>query len=258
MSELFKTGVTEKELNGLRRSKSARAIIDCTKNIVEQNQFNVGDVLVVKRRSDGYIVKMTGDMPQKYLVVHKDEANIIYCKKVLMSGKIGVGLELPCTWNHSSYVFQLDEDLAEHMILDAVDQYDPLTQAREFRKFRDRNKRYNDKIKIKITRGNYGEVSAFLKQLTVGTTFWSMNGHSDINPTKYTVVSNQEIPIDTSPHSYMRNQIIDHELKNAGLQTKIVVEAKSASGKIDKISMNDCWWRNFYLQEPKTNKMNEL
>jgi hypothetical protein len=49
----------------------------------------------------------------------------------------------------------------------------------------------------------------------------------------------------------------DYDIIQAGFSTKPVVEAKTASGKIDKIGMGDCYWRNFFLQEPKTHNMNE-
>lgn len=258
--EKFKTGITAKELSGLRRQRTPRMVIDCAQMMAEQVQFNVGDVLVAINRQDGKPCMQQGDMPQKFIVVHKDEANLIYCKKVLMSGKIGQGLDLICTWN-SRYRFQIDPELAEHIILDAEDQYDPLVQAREYRKLRDRVKRFNDKFKVKLSYGNLTEVGAFFDTLAVGGTIWTATSSDGNGIVKWTISDIVEKPLDMTVKkaTYSYNNVApDDELSKLGWKTKKEIEVKSSAGKKEVWTVRDCWWKTFYTQQPKSANSGEV
>lgn len=233
-------GLSDKELKTIKNRKTAGIIIKAAELARRQRQFNVGDVLVsYTTDTEGkihYEMMPSSSVKQKYVVVHKDDNELVYCKKVLVTGQLGVGVELICDQKWRTEEYTLDPEQADHIILgDENEEFDPFAAAKKLRKHKDAIKRHNETIVVPTK--DKPEVRAFLKEITekFGTEstvkIWKMNGWSDTNPEELTVTSAKEEPID----KISRNQnywgqgkpLVDQWYVDEGFATKFTIKTKS-------------------------------
>lgn len=99
-------------------------------------KLEVGDVLI-KMGDDGKPVKKfragsKRDVNQKFIVVLKDECNIVFAKQIKADGTLG---KIMCI-NSSSYTFALDPHYLDSKVLDVdYSPADEIVNARSFNKY---------------------------------------------------------------------------------------------------------------------------
>lgn len=247
--------VTQDELKNIRRSKAGRHLLNAAANIAEQRQFGEGDVLVVGRitKVEGYPQYETmssTNLPQKYLVVYKDEAGLLYCKRILQGGKLGKGVVMPATWDSSYWRFEMDPEMADSIILSQEDKYDPMAQARMIRKLKEEVKRYNKSIETSLP--NAVTASQFLESLQIGQKVWTLSYYTDPRHDEFVVQDIKKVPLDLTIRPYSKERV-DEEYVKANLTYKVVVKVKSSTRQWENEwrPVDIARWRHYFLQEPK-------
>lgn len=254
--------ITEDELKGIRRSIKGRNLLNCAKNIAEQAQFDIGDVLVARymgpSESGGtrYETMSSSNVKQKYLVVYKDSAQLIYCKKIREGGQLSKAVDMIATRMADTVKFELDPDMAESILLDQESNYDAMATAKELKRKKEAIKKHNKKIRIGFE--TLKEANDFLATLKVGQKVWQAYHYTDMNPSEHTVTSVENKPLDLKvpSYSYSRNaEPADKKYADAGLQSKTVVKIRRANSNYDSDFICDrlvgTHYNLYYLEKPK-------
>jgi hypothetical protein len=264
----FKLGVTEDELKRFVCSPTKRAVIDAVRQMQQQQGLSIGDIIVARDRKDKKFQMMDVNVVQKYVVVHKEECGMVYCKKILKSGKLGNGLNLPCMFDER-WEFVIDPDLAEHQILDQEEHYDATEKLRAIERVKNRIKRQNLKIrenfKLPEQKGtDYPAMWNFIQnKLKPGVVFWRFR-YYDSPVEQYEVLSVDEVPLDLTQTKNSwgggMSSGRDQHLKDGGINSKFLVKTKVLNAaslqnwyvKADPWTMSDWDHYPIYLTEPQT------
>ncbi len=158
--------------------------------------FNVGDVVVrYHKTKDGKrgpicTVSDTNKAPKKFKVVHIDELGIPHLKIITKDGnKLSQTIMCLANQDHASFTFELDPELAECILMDNVDGYDPMAAAKANRIRRKEMNEHN--MKLFRTLVSHAEVNKELENWQRGTVFWFRNidGRGVAYYSEHTVVS---------------------------------------------------------------------
>lgn len=135
--------------------------------------FEVGSAVLIKNKDGSYITtdryrSTTQGPPIKYIIIKNDDG-VIFGKRVLKSGKEGVGITC-LTIEYANEMFSIvpDEDYIDAMLLD--EDYDPMQKERDFKKRKSKATRINNSKRLKFDTPE--QAIAHIKTLKVGDKLW--------------------------------------------------------------------------------------
>lgn len=148
--------------------------------VKDRCQFVVGDIVIKMMHDYDYdkdkdfirpeTVSHVNKAARKYKVVHVDQYGVPWLKVLKANG--GMGTEMICAPNISPSYFAPDPDYADHVILSEEGaEFDPIEAAKKRRAERREIAKQNKKNRKIFT--TVDEVSAFLRDLKRGETFWA-------------------------------------------------------------------------------------
>ena len=162
--------ITKDEWDILNRKPSTSTAINIAKNINIQNGFSIGETLIViNKRTNQPQTTNDGVSPQKYMVIHKDECGMIYCKRIT-AGRLGKGIEIIATWDHKNSLFMQDPDVIEHVLLGNEADYDPFKKSRLLVNLRQRISKHNNQFAFRFETAD--EAQKWIDDAPVGFRFW--------------------------------------------------------------------------------------
>lgn len=196
---------SDEEMRILRSKPSTSEVINTAKNIVKQKVFNVGDTLIaldIKNENKPYLDN-NNHKPQKFIVQFKDEADMLYCRKINADGKLSKSIELIAGWDHERWMFIQDPEAADHVLLGS-DDYDPFKDAKKAKKLKDQIARHNKKLRIKFA--DLLEVKKWMDSLSVGTKIYK-KGYKDVEEYEVTQILPKSIKVKCLKGGWNLNQI---------------------------------------------------
>jgi hypothetical protein len=165
--------ITKDEWDILNRKPSTSTAINIAKNINVQNGFSVGETLIcINKHTQKPYTTNDGVTPQKYMVIHKDDCGMIYCKRIT-SGRLGKGIEIIATWRFNDAMFVQDPDVIEHVLLGNEADYDPFRKSRLLANLRQRITKHNNEFSLRFDDGTSAQ--QWIDTVPVGFTFWKGN-----------------------------------------------------------------------------------
>lgn len=217
----------------------AKRIIKSTRDYKE---FEVGSAVYIRRNSSKKLVGQEYDSsckPEKYIIVKNDEG-FLFAKKICANGKPGVAI-LCLTIEYSSTEFSLEADgeYIEAVLLDNQENYNPLAEAQDYQK--KKNKAARENAKKRLLFDTHIEALDFLKKAKIGDVFYRADYTYGGGITEYTVTNitrRMPIPPDSVNRWGSRN---DEEYIDAGLDEVVILElnpVKSTSSYTYKIDLN--------------------
>lgn len=259
MSSNHPHGLTPKDLRSIQCSTDGRIVFNAAKSIPYQRQFAVNDVLVIRYVKSGKYVEEAAGIKEKYMVVHKDEADLVYCKRLLKGGKLGQKVEMIATWDLETYMFEPDPERMESILMDQEEGYDPYAAGKALKKAQDRCRRHNKKLSVEIK--GVKEADAHLRTIKVGDKIYTAYSLIEEEPNCREVVSVTIEPLATpTRNTWGGTSDLDKELRDAGLTDKCVVKVKHLDHRyksIDTLSISDVtrsWGYYYHTNKPSTPK----
>jgi len=217
--------ITDKEINNIKRTIQGRALLNSVNNIIYQRQFCVGDILVVRRMNglnNGKLIEEAEGIPERYQVVYKDGAELVYVKRILKGGKLGQKVDMIATWNYDSHRFEPDPERMESILMDQEGDYDPYAKAKDLKKKQDRQRRANQKIRLRFD--NLADAEKYIRTLSVGSSIYSGYSLIDNLPIEREIISVEIKPLASAQKRTFRDDYDpDKEWKDAGYYDKCVV-----------------------------------
>lgn len=197
--------ITADEWKILRNKPSCAVAINIGKNINVQSGFSVGETLIVinKNTNKAYTTN-DGVTAQKYQVIHKDEAGMVYVKRIT-SGKLGKGIEIIATWDFNSTMFVQDPDVIEHVLLGSEADYDPFAKSRALANLRQRISKYNNSFALRYD--TTVEAQSFIDHAQPGFRFWSGN---ESDRTEFEVTGVVARPVQTWGNNRTNQQMVNY------------------------------------------------
>lgn len=252
--------ITEQELKNIRRTIQGRALLNAVSNIVYQRQFSVGDTLVVRYVSgnnNGKLMEETAGVPERYQVIHKDEADLVYVKKILKGGKLGQKVDMIATWDYDRHRFEPDPEKMESILMDQEEGFDPFAKAKELKKRQDRQRRANQKIRLRFK--DQVEAEKYIRTLKVGEVLFSSHSLIDDTPNEREIVSIDLKPLEQPKQSWGSTYDPDAAWRNAGYTDKCILTVKYKDPRYKSTSTIDSselcrTWTNFYNKKPFTSE----
>lgn len=244
-------GITEQEIKNICRSTDGRVLINAVHNIAYQKDFDLGDILVCRnlRAKDKGLIMEAAGLPEKYQVVHKDEAQLIYVKRILKGGKLGQKVDMIATWSFDNYRFEADPDKMDSILMDQEEGYDPYAKSKDLKKKQDKQRRLNKNMRKRFS--HFGDAENYIRTLKVGQRFYMTGSLIDDDPEEREVVSVDILPLAPGDHEP------DEEHKKAGFSDRCIVKYKSLkynspyTGDLTPSSLTVSWY-NFYETKPYT------
>jgi hypothetical protein len=172
----FKMGITKEEWTILKRKPSTREAISIAEQLAAQADFQLGQVLVarnprVKEGAD-WVTDNDGN-PQKWVVVFKNEANMVFAKKIIGGGRLGTGIDVLCAMAKEYYIFEEDPDKVDAILLDDENAYDPAAKKRAIDKVKRAVQTYNRTIRLRFDDPDVAR--AYFTTLAAKTPIWYSN-----------------------------------------------------------------------------------
>lgn len=129
----------------------------------------IGEVYLVKYKNydkeSVYVSRAHGEKPSKYMVVSKDNG-FVFAKRINASGKLGVDIVcLTTSFHQPSYEIEPDPALIESIILDKEENYNPMSDAKDLEKKKNKARRENKKLELKLSIVN---AKSFIDNLKIG------------------------------------------------------------------------------------------
>lgn len=216
-------GLTAQEIKSIRRSLDGRYVFNAAKNMPYQRQFSVGDILVVRNMSSNKLVE-SGGVSEKYLVVHRDEADLVYCKRILSGGKLGQKVEMIATWDCDRMRFEPDPEKMESILMDQEEGYDPYAAAKAQKRKQDKVRKHNKSIQHVFK--TIKEADTHLRNLKVGDIVYSASSYIE-EPNVREVVKIDIVPLQEIKKSlWGQDHDRDADIRACGLTDKCVVTVK--------------------------------
>lgn len=181
-------------------------------------KFTIGDVLIREEKYrkhgsyDEYEWKpMTAScgLNNKYVYIFENELGIGYIRRLSVNGRKFVDHPMcVTTFDPDQTRFSLDPEYADHMLLSGEDdEFDTQTRYETLKKKKERVKRMNAKLALKLDTNNVSSVVTWMKSLKPGDTLWWGNGLSNIRKEPLVV---QSVTTNTNSWGYNQNS---HTLK---------------------------------------------
>ncbi len=182
--------------------------------------FEIGDVLVQKYTVYNFddptqkkwateTISSTSRMPQRYLVVFKDELDFPYLVKIKAhNGKLGDAVVCICDFNIDNIRFEVDPDYVEAELLGT--KYDIKSTYKASNQLRDTCIKMNRENGVKFS--GLKQAHDFFSTLKVGDSFFCSNNYVCRDYTEYRILSIANRHIDESkvrPSSFWYNSLWD-------------------------------------------------
>jgi hypothetical protein len=138
------------------------------KSATDYKEFEVGSAIFLKRHGDNKFISSDreGKNPEKYIIVKNDEG-FLFAKRINANGKPGVAIIcLTIDFPSCYYEIHVDDGYIESMLLDTQDTYDPLADAKNLMKRKNKASRDNSKNRLQFD--THAEAYAWLKTCKVG------------------------------------------------------------------------------------------
>lgn len=220
--------ITDKEINNIKRTIQGRALLNSVNNIIYQRQFCVGDILVVRCMNglnNGKLVEEAEGIPERYQVVYKDGAELVYVKRILKGGKLGQKVDMIATWDYDRHRFEPDPERMESILMDQESAYDPYAKAKDLKKRQDRQRRANQKIRLRFDK--IADAEKYIRTVKVGSSIYNSYSLIDDSPNEREIISVDIKPLDPiQKRSWGDDYDPDKEWKDAGYSDKCVVTFK--------------------------------
>ena len=196
--DINKLAFTDEEIRSkMQKSPSLKNVYAAAKAAEKMKDWEIGMVLVQRRRETGEIITNNAGVPEKYIVVNK-LGPLPICKRLMVNGKPGKGLYCPAVEEDEWYTFEEDPDVADSMILGF--DYDPMEYPKKVGKARERARNYNNKrllwkyLEDQLSNTSDDRVQAYIEDqvlLNDGIDVWYMEDDNSKKPLKITGINNQ-------------------------------------------------------------------
>jgi hypothetical protein len=173
--------LTKEDKEKIERVEKYDAVIKFLKN-QENIRFKVGDTFIrmVPTYEDGKTtwkpeeVSEVTKTPKKYLYAHENDVGVGFVKIITASGKPGQGMTPMTEFNFQYCRFELDPDMADHVLLaDEGEEFDAVAAYKRKKKFREKASKLNKKQMVPMD--SIVDRTKFLETLKVGDQFWCGN-----------------------------------------------------------------------------------
>lgn len=193
-------------------------------SVNEYKEFEVGAAVHVAYKESGKLVcsDYEGKFPEKFIVIFND-GGFVFVKRINANGKPSaavtcLSIEYPAT----VYSLRVDDGYVESMLLDTQDQYDPLADAKNLQKRKNKSAREN--AKRKLLYNTAAEAYEFMKTIKVGDTFYSSDYAYGGGVTEYKVKSIENRPATAGSGSGWSRSYGDQQYTALGFKDVIKVE----------------------------------
>ena len=132
----------EKAIKKAQKINSVNELRRLLFNRQNQKNFKIGDVLVCKNIANNSYIRC-GTTMRKWVVCHVDEHKLIYAKRILSNGKISNKVKcLTVDYLSNIYIYDIDPEHVEHVLLDSEDEYSPTKNIRETNRLKNKVRNY--------------------------------------------------------------------------------------------------------------------
>ena len=166
-------------------------------------KFNIGDVLIREEKHRDYshpgnfiwkTVTAACGLNCKYVYIYENELGIGYIRRISVNGRKFVDNPMCVTsFDPDQTKFILDPEYADHMLFASEnDEFDTKSRYDAIKKKRERIVRLNQKLAIKIDKGEAAAIE-WMKKLKPGDQLWFGYGFSGIKKDPVVVKSVQQV-----------------------------------------------------------------
>lgn len=174
-----------KRINGCDYYTFVKTIM---KSAEDYKDYEVGSAVYIrnkttnKRSGQEYDISKSAD---KYIIVENDNG-FLFAKRINANGKPGVAITcLTIEYKSEKYTLEVDDDYVEAMLLDNQESYDPLANAKDLSRRKNKATRENQKKRLMFNTD--AEAYAYLSTIKIGDTFFDADYSYGGGVTEYVV-----------------------------------------------------------------------
>ena len=174
-----------------KRNKEALRIL---RNAGQLCKYNIGDVLISYDRNDKPMMQ-NENMVQRWVVVNKDDRDVLFAKKMMINGNLGTGIYLLAEVRGVER-FDIDPDFLDLILLGKEDEYNPAKINREIANKRTKLRKIN--AQKKVTWEGIKQAQDVIDEWSVGQNLWycRTNTPNSNQINKYVIHKIEKTPID--------------------------------------------------------------
>lgn len=143
------------------------------KNLKRFEGLQVGDVCNQKYNMSMNL--MNGMVPERYMIIHKDEHNFLYIKRFLKSGGLSKTINCITISTNIKTTYEIDHSYANSVILEDDKAFTPDADIKRIKNLENKVKRINNKLKINF-KGDIDKAVSYIETLNPGQKLWTSNG----------------------------------------------------------------------------------
>lgn len=122
---------TSLQLISARKSKFFKDIYSMLRCIDSQKSFNVKDVLIYRDEDKKVSTIGKSNIPKKWIVVYKDNDNLIYAVRILKEGKISKLVRCLTCDHIMNGRYEIDPLIVDSILID--EEYNPIENMKAFK-----------------------------------------------------------------------------------------------------------------------------